>query len=182
MADREEFLRTWYQVLWSNIDRSMMSVWQITGLIVVVGGAFIYRDKLGPNLTVSLQMIVIFWAINNTIDMNSWHRRNLLFIFRVEQQFLNDTDYGRVIPSSYRGDPPTRWIAFYKINFATFVVLLVAVIAEYVHVLIKTPPANPCLAIGPLLVFLAGAAFTGVMCSKAEERIARTKREISEGR
>ncbi|HZT69268.1 MAG TPA: hypothetical protein VFC10_05915 [Terriglobia bacterium] len=130
MDSRDEFLLKWYTVLWSNIDRSMRSIWEIVGPMALVGGAFLFTDKLGLQLTTSLQLVVLFWALNNTMDMNSWHRRNLIFLTRVERQFLRESDYGTVIPSSFK-EPPKRWIQFYKINFYTFFGLLAVIIVTY---------------------------------------------------
>lgn len=179
MDRRDEFLRTWYQVLWSNIDRSMTSIWQIAGPIGLVGAVFVYIDRLGPHLAVCLQLVIGFWALNNTIDMNSWHRRNLIFVFRVERQFLHDRDYGVVIPSSFR-EPRTDWIQFYTINFVTFLVMIAMVIAVYLVKMFRIPPATPCVLVGPAVVLLAGIIATAYTHRRCERRIATYLRETGE--
>lgn len=171
MDERAEFLRTWYQILWSNIDRSMKSIWQIVGTIGLVGAAFLYMDKLGPNLTASLQLVIAFWALNNTMDMNAWHRRNLIFAARVERQFLKPTDYGAVIPSSFR-EPRTDWIEFYSINFATFGMLIGIVMWVYVARLSRTLPLT-CRVAGPALVFLVGLIATWCTYRRCEDQVSR---------
>jgi hypothetical protein len=176
MDQRDEFLRTWYGVLWSNIDRSMTSIWQIAGPIGLVGAVFIYMDKLGPHLAVSLQLIIVFWALNNTIDMNSWHRRNLIFAARVERYFLKDTDYGVIVPISFR-EPRTDWIEFYAINFATFVALIGIVIVVYVVKIVRMSPCRPCLVLGPAVVFLIGVITTAYTFGRCERQISRYFRE-----
>jgi hypothetical protein len=179
MEERAEFLRTWYQVLWSNIDRSMTSIWQIAGPIALVGAAFIYMDRLGPHLTASLQLVIVFWALNNTIDMNSWHRRNLIFISRVECQFLREEDYGVVIPSSFRM-PRIDWIEFYSINALTFLVLLGVVITVYAVKLFRIPPVSPCNILGPTAVLILGGIATFYTYRRCERQIARYLRETQE--
>jgi hypothetical protein len=172
MDERGEFLRTWYGVLWSNIDRSMTSIWQIVGPIALVGAAFIYEDKLGPHLTVTLQILIVFWALNNTMDMNSWHRRNLIFVSRVERQFLRQDDYGVVIPSSFR-EPRTDWIEFYWINFVTFIILTGIVVGVYVDKIIESRSWRTCFVFGPLAVFLVGVGFTAYTFLRCEKQIHR---------
>lgn len=176
MDEHDEFLQTWYKVLWSNIDRSMTSIWQIAGPIGLVGAAFIYMDRLGPHLTVSMQLVVVFWALNNTIDMNSWHRRNLVFVSRVERHFLKETDYGVVIPSSFR-EPKIDWIEFYSINLTTFLVLMGIVVAVYVVKVFRSSPFSPCLAVGPAAVFLLGLIATAYTFRRCEKQIIRYLRD-----
>ncbi len=179
MDEHDEFLRTWYQVLWSNVDRSMTSIWQIAGPIALVGAGFMYMDRLGPHLAVSLQFVIVFWALNNTIDMNSWHRRNLIFIARVERHFLRKEDYGVVIPSSFR-EPRMEWIAFYSINAITFVVLLGIVIAIYAVKVIRTVPVSPCVMLGPAAVLAVGASASVYTYRRCERQIVRYLRETQE--
>jgi hypothetical protein len=176
MDERDKFLRTWYRVLWSNIDRSMTSIWQIVGPIALVGAAFIYMDKLGPHLAVSLQFLIIFWALNNTMDMNSWHRRNLIFVSRVERHFLQNADYGVLIPSSFR-EPRTDWIEFYSINATTFVLLLGIVIAIYVVTIVRAVPVPLCITLGPAAVLIFGGISTIYTYRRCERQIIRYFRE-----
>lgn len=176
MDHRDEFLRTWYGVLWSNIDRSMTSIWQIAGPIALVGAAFIYMDKFGPHLTASLQLVILFWALNNTMDMNAWHRRNLIFVARVERQFLKEADYGAIIPGSFR-EPRVDWIEFYSINFVTFLALLIIVIVVYIAKVLHTLPSTSCLVLGPIAILFAGLCSTAYTFRRCEKQISRYFRE-----
>lgn len=181
MDDRNEFLKTWYTILWSNINRSMTSIWEIVGPIALVGGAFLSTDRLGLHLTVSLQLVVVFWALNNTLDMNAWHRRNLIFAARVERQFLRDGDYGSVIPSSFR-EPKTSWIAFYSINFAAFVGLLLIVIVSYGLRLFRTQSSfASCSVVGPGIVLGLGIILTAYTYHRCEKQICRYITETQSG-
>lgn len=173
---RDEFLRNWYSILWSNIDRSMTSIWQIVGTIALVGAAFIYSNKLGPHLTISLQLLIVFWAINNTMDMNAWHRRNLIFAARVETQFLHAQDYGTVIPSSFK-EPRADWIEFYLINFVTFIVLVGVTIAAYLVQLRRGGLSTLCPLIGPCVIFVLGLIATLYSHHRCETQINRYLRE-----
>lgn len=122
---RSDFLVAWYDILWRNIDRSMTGMWQVLAPITVVGtglwavgGEFLPLWVGGPAI-----VFVIMWAINLTIDLNSWHRRNLYLLATVERHFLNEEDYGRLIPCSYR-TPNESWIRFYVVHGLTLGLLL----------------------------------------------------------
>lgn len=127
---RKDFIREMYRVYWANIARSMEGVWKILAPITVVGTIIVgvHKDYLPPSLGLSLAFVVIFWALNMTIDLNSWHRRNLFFLAKVEREFLNEEDYGVLLPVKYRR-PKKQWITFYFINLLVFVILLLLIIA-----------------------------------------------------
>lgn len=122
---RLEFVRAMYGVYWANMARSMDGVWQILGPITVTGTviAGVHKDYLPGPLGISLAMLIVIWGINATIDLNAWHRRNLFFATKAEQEFLTDADYGKLLPSKYKR-PSRGWIAFYAINLMVFLVFL----------------------------------------------------------
>lgn len=154
----------------------MTSIWQIVGTIALVGAAFVYSGKLGPHLTISLQLLIVFWAINNTMDMNAWHRRNLIFAARVETQFLHAQDYGTVIPSSFK-EPRTDWIEFYLINFVTFILLMGVTIAAYLVQLFRARASTLCQLAGPCLILVLGFIATLYTHHRCETQINRYLRE-----
>lgn len=127
---RETFLIEWYKILWNNARQSMDGIWKLIGPITVVGTIWfaIYEQYLPSNLGNTLVFIIIFWAINVTIDFNQWHRRNLIFYTAVEREFLDDKDYGRLIPSEYKS-PKKGWITFYRICLYTFIALLIVALS-----------------------------------------------------
>ncbi len=106
-----------------EMDREILAPITVAGTLVVG----VHRDFLPAPLGVSLAILVIIWGINVTIDLNAWHRRNLLFATKAEQQFLNPTDYGHLLPSVY-SLPSKAWITFYLINVLIFVAFLVLVV------------------------------------------------------
>ncbi len=123
---RDEFLIQWYGILWANVTRSMEGIWKVLAPIAVVGTvmAAVQKGYLPLPLGSSLTFVILLWALNMTIDLNQWHRRNLVFLTAVEREFLRDDDYGRVIPAKYR-ERGAEWIRFYMINAVVFGVLLV---------------------------------------------------------
>ena len=123
--NRTDFIKEMYSVYWANITRSMEGVWKVLAPLTVVGTIMvaIHRCYLPADLGIYLALLIIFWALNVMIDLNDWHRRNLFFLTKVEQEFLNSEDYGKLIPAEYK-TPKKGWITFYKINALVFLVLL----------------------------------------------------------
>ena len=103
----------------------MDGIWKLLGPITLVGSIWfaIYQQYLPSNLGNALVFIIIFWAINVTIDFNQWHRRNLIFYTAVEREFLSSQDYGHLIPLKYK-IPKKGWISFYRICLITFLTVL----------------------------------------------------------
>jgi len=122
---RKDFIKEMYGVYWDNITRSMEGVWKVLAPLTVVGTiiAAIHQGYLPAIFGISLAFLIIFWALNVMIDLNDWHRRNLFFLTKAEQEFLTAEDYGKLLPVKYK-TPETRWITFYKINAIVFLVLL----------------------------------------------------------
>lgn len=108
--ERRDFVKEMYRVYWANMARSMEGIWKVLGPVTVVGTiiAAVHRDYLPAPLGVSLAFVVILWALNVTIDLNSWHRRNLFFLVKAERTFLKDGDYGHLLPVRYRTPQPNR--------------------------------------------------------------------------
>ena len=127
-SNRSQFLIDRYCHLWSNVDRSMKGIWSILGTITIIGIILtaIYKDHLSLNIGAVLLFIILFWALNMTIDLNAWHTRNLFFIAAIEREFLSQDDYGKLLPVSYR-TPKHKWITFYFINIITFILLLFSI-------------------------------------------------------
>ena len=155
--DRARFVIEAYQVYWANMSRSMEGVWKILAPITVAGTAIaaVHQEYLPASLGVSLVFLVCFWALNVVIDLNAWHKRNLLFATKAERQFLAPSDYGALLPARYR-KPKLGWITFYKINAAALVALL-ALTSSYAIVSHPVTWGNCCL---PALALVVGIACT----------------------
>ena len=122
----------WYEILWSNINRSMEGIWKTLAPITVVGTIVLAIEKGYVTYPIgsALVFLILLWGLNLTVDLNNWHRRNLCFLTAVEREFLRNNDYGRLTLSKYR-KPSHKWITFYKINFITFSILLLVCIIYF---------------------------------------------------
>ena len=126
---REDFVKGMYSVYWGNMARSMEGIWKVLAPITVSGTVIgaVHKNYLPAPVGISLAFVIILWALNVTIDLNAWHRRNLFFLVKTEQVFLSEQDYGRLLPEKYKR-PHVGWITFYKINATTFVAFLILTI------------------------------------------------------
>ena len=171
--ERADFVKEMYRVYWSNMGRSMDGVWKILAPITVAGTLIVgvHRDFLPASLGVSLAILVIIWGINVTIDLNAWHRRNLLFATKAEQQFLHPSDYGHLLPSVYTL-PSKEWITFYLINVLIFVAFLVLVALYGAMTLLRRERWLPAL------VLLVGILGTSWNVWKQERSAGKRLREL----
>jgi len=121
---RQEFLIQWYAILWSNIDRSMRGIWNVLGTVTLMGTVLVavHKDYLPYSAGILLGLLLVFWGVNVTIDLNGWHRRNLFMLTAIEREFLDSTDYGRILPEAYRR-PEESWVRFYRLNVTVFILL-----------------------------------------------------------
>jgi hypothetical protein len=89
---RKDFIKEMYHVYWANISRSMEGVWKVLAPITVAGTilAGVHKDLLPAPLGIAIAFVVVLWALNVTIDLNAWHRRNLFFVAKAEQSFLTE--------------------------------------------------------------------------------------------
>lgn len=128
-SHRQDFVKQMYNVYWANMSRSMEGTWKVIAPLTIVGtilGA-IHKEYLPVSLGLSFAFAMVFWALNVTIDLNAWHRRNLFLLTKAEQEFLLQEDYGHLLPACYK-TPPKGWIAFYMIHAITFLAVIVFVI------------------------------------------------------
>jgi hypothetical protein len=175
-ARRDEFLIQWYGVLWSNVNRSMEGIWKVLAPIAVVGTimAAVQQGYLPLALGSALTFVILLWALNMTIDLNQWHRRNLIFLTAVEREFMLEEDYGRLIPAKYR-TRGSGWIRFYTINALIFTVLLI--LAAGYAALYKTDVRGACYH---WTILAAGVVLTGVNVWDTEKRAREYASELSE--
>jgi hypothetical protein len=163
-----------YRVYWANMARSMDGVWKVLAPITVAGTviAGVHRNYLPATWGLSMAFLVVLWGINVTIDLNAWHRRNLFFCTKAERQFLGDSDYGQVLPASYRA-PKQGWIAFYTINVFVFTAFLVLTVG---YAISQKLNSRTCLV--PGIVLIVGVPLTLVHAASQERSAARHRREL----
>lgn len=107
---RKEFLIEMYRACWDSITRSEDSVWKITASYTAVFVGLFYFSQL-----VGLEACLIAWIIFSSLTVivslrgNFWFLRALLLLSNVEQELLNEEDYGVIIPRRFRSHAGRRF-------------------------------------------------------------------------
>lgn len=128
MDNREEFLLNLYRIAWNNVNTHRDSLWKVLvpylGFYVVLGDAYDVLGKMGV-LLILMGMNTFVIAIS--INFNLWFVRNLGIATNIETYFLENSDYGKLIPEKYKEKIP-----FMMLEIWMFVVYCVS----FVHVFI----------------------------------------------
>lgn len=94
---RPEFLIAMYEQLMADINRHIVVVWQMVGVVGAAIAGLVVAEKEGvpTAYAVILTLLVISWVIEHLHDSNFWYNRNLVMITNIERVFLtpNDVDF-----------------------------------------------------------------------------------------
>lgn len=93
-SPRDEFLLKMYDLMWQNINRHILVVWQsIAALFTAIAAAFLSdKNLLSPDYGISLVVLAAAWSVAHAIDASAWFNRNLLIVRNIERQFLIASD------------------------------------------------------------------------------------------
>ncbi|SRR6266566_1367828 len=161
---RDEFLLHMYDAFWNNITRAENTAWTI----IAVYGALIAGVGLAQTLLTPVGasfVLIIFGDLAScfSASANLWFRRNLTMIGRLESQFLNQNDYGFLLPSDYKN--PRK---FWTIENWTVLIIAYPLVSTILSLILLFPPvqilvAAPVSATGLILIFgtiVGGLVFT----------------------
>jgi hypothetical protein len=105
---RDRFLLSMYDTFWSNINRANDTAWKVfAAYAALFAGLTLARTIIGT-LVVGV-VIITFSLLAAALSFNSnlWFVRNVALISRIEEQFLDPTDYGKIVPPSWRRKEPS---------------------------------------------------------------------------
>src|SRR5690242_5493680 len=95
--NRPEFLIAMYEQLMADINRHIVVVWQMVGVVGAAIAGLVIAEKEGvpTAYAVILSLLVIAWVVEHLHDSNFWYNRNLVMITNIERVFLtpNDVDF-----------------------------------------------------------------------------------------
>ncbi len=150
MDRKDEFLLHLYDKLWENISSRENRFWTFLAVYGAAVGLL-----LGTNLPANLKpyaMVLVLaltvWAILIVNAADSWQRRNLLMIARVEQKFDGASD--GILPRIYKLDR-------YRVEYltrASILILSFIAITMYVRVMWPFIGETPIQSIGGLLAMV----------------------------
>lgn len=97
---RPDFLIAMYEQLMADINRHIMVVWQMVGVMVaaIAGLAIAEKQGVPTAYAVILTLVVISWVIEHLHDSNFWYNRNLVMITNIERVFLTSHDVDLIHP------------------------------------------------------------------------------------
>lgn len=97
---RPEFLIAMYNQLMSDINRHIVVVWQMAGVVAAAVAAIAISEENGFPLALAVLLFfgVCLWALDHIHDSNFWYNRNLVMITNIERVFLTKNDLKLIHP------------------------------------------------------------------------------------
>jgi hypothetical protein len=97
---RSDFLIAMYEQLMGDINRHIVVVWQMVGVLGAAIAGLVIAEKQGvpTSYAVILAMVVIAWVLEHLHDSNFWYNRNLVMITNIERVFLTPNDVDLIHP------------------------------------------------------------------------------------
>jgi len=102
LTAREQFLLDFYNNVWLNVRRAETSLWILFPIyFTTIIGLLYSRDQIGIFLMLFFLSIlsIVFSAI--AFNLNSWFVRNMRLVSKSEGEFLQESDYDRIIPEKW---------------------------------------------------------------------------------
>jgi hypothetical protein len=104
---RDQFKLAMYEAYWSNVTRAEDAAWKmIAAYTALIAGLSLALSTIGTAAFVSVLIIFSFMAIAISLNANLWFVRNVGLISNLEMDFLDESDYGVLIPKGYRRKLP----------------------------------------------------------------------------
>jgi hypothetical protein len=105
--ERKKFLLEFYQACWNNVTRAEESAWKMfAAYTAIFAGLAFASETIGIAGFLSLLSIFSFLAIALSLNANLWFVRNIGLISNLEKEFLDESDYGVLLPKSYKEKIP----------------------------------------------------------------------------
>lgn len=97
---RADFLIAMYEQLMGDINRHIVVVWQMVGVLAATVVGFVLAEKQGvPTAYAAILVIVVTaWVVEHLYDSNYWYNRNLVMITNIERVFLTPKDVDHIHP------------------------------------------------------------------------------------
>lgn len=164
LSPRQHLLLQMYNELWKSIQRVERGMWSFIAAFAAIAVSMLaaFQQAIPLYYAALFSIIVAFWGMNLSVVSSRWFSRNIIQVQNVENRFLEEEDYGEIIPRYF--DQPNN--LFFKFNSITFsivnflgfsVTLVIVVISIYI------PPDSQILLSNQtviLLLLIFGSSFT----------------------
>lgn len=99
-ARRADFLIAMYEQLMGDINRHIVVIWQMVGVLGAAVAGLVLAEKQGvPTAYGAILVIVVTgWVLEHLYDGNFWYNRNLVMITNIERVFLTVSDVDFIHP------------------------------------------------------------------------------------
>lgn len=97
---RSDFLIAMYGELMEDINRHIVVIWQMVGVVTASVAALVLAEKNNIPSAYAIVLIlgVCTWALEHLHDSNFWYNRNLVMITNIERVFLRPSDLNLIHP------------------------------------------------------------------------------------
>jgi hypothetical protein len=159
-----------YDAFWNNISRAENTTWTIIAVYgALIAGVGLAQTLLTPVGASFVLLVFGYLASCFSASSNLWFRRNLTMIGRLESQFLNQNDYGFLLPPGYK-KPRKLW----TLEYWTLLFVSYPLVSTILSLILLFPPLQTPVAVLPVsvtglaLIFatiVGGLAFTAYFAS-----------------
>lgn len=97
---RPDFLIQMYGELMGDINRHIVVIWQMVGVLAASVAALVLTktQDIPTAYIVTLVLLVSAWVLEHIYDSNFWYNRNLVMITNIERVFLTQEDLALIHP------------------------------------------------------------------------------------
>ena len=120
---RSKFLLEMHKAYWNNISRAEDASWKmIAAYTALIAGLAFSSPVIGYTGILAIFIPFSFMSVAISLNANLWFLRNIGLISNLEREFLNDTDYDRLIPKRWQLKYPfintEPWCLFALVYFS----------------------------------------------------------------
>jgi len=99
---RDEFLLEMYKKYWKNIHVAKNSLWALVPVYFGTLGLLLkYQGRIGINASIIVIIFLSAFFASISINLHLWFIRNVELISRIENEFLNESDFDSIIPKRW---------------------------------------------------------------------------------
>lgn len=134
-----------------DINRHIIVIWQMVGVLAASVAAFVFAEKQGipAAYAVLLTILVAGWVLEHLHDSNYWYDRNLVIIANIERIFLREEDLKNVHPLFAAHRPPGSFLTHLQIQ-KRYTIAIVIGVALYYFFEDVYPGLDPNASVDPL--------------------------------
>jgi len=159
---RSDFLIEMYGQLMEDINRHIVVIWQIVGVMGAAIAALTLAESNHFSIQYAVMLVILvgIWAIDHIYDSNFWYNRNLVMITNIERVFLTAKDIDLIHPYFAKHRSTSSFLTHLKIQKDYTVIIISGVMAYYaIDKVIPSLNITSPLDLSKIVPFLAFVGF-----------------------